>query len=51
MIDALSDRQDLFHRIECGTSFEKKLGIARAHLAMLAGAAGRRTGARVGAPS
>lgn len=50
MIDALSDRQDLFHRIECGTSFEKKLGIARAHLAMLAGAAGRRTGARVGAP-
>ena len=47
MIDALSERQDLFHRIECGTSFEKKLGIARAHLAMLPGR-GPRTGARVG---
>lgn len=50
MIDALSDRQDLFHRIESGTSFEKKLGIARAHLAMLAGAAGRRAGERAGVP-
>ncbi|MGK9170158.1 hypothetical protein KXR53_27845 [Inquilinus limosus] len=45
MIDSLADRQDLFHRIESGTSFEKKLGIARAHLAVLAGPS-RRAGER-----
>lgn len=47
MIDTLSDRQALFHGIECGTSFEKKLGIARAHLAVLAGP-GRAASQRAG---
>ena len=50
MIDALSDRQELFHGIESGTSFGKKLGIARAHLAVLSGP-GRRTEQRAGSPA
>jgi hypothetical protein len=47
MIDALSDRQELFHDIEAGTSVVKKLGIMRAHLAVLTGP-GRAASQRAG---
>lgn len=47
MIDALSDRQELFHDIEAGTSVVKKFGIMRAHLAVLTGP-GRAASQRAG---